>query len=102
MAFARTLYLTGAHGLRARIKPITPCFADEYAKRPGASVIPAMEETRTMDLEKLSGLLESPAFDALLGDDVVGLHIINASAMRQKEMTLVRLMSMAFLVGAGS
>jgi len=62
--------------------------------------MPAIEETRTIDFTKLSsGWL----FDeALRADDPVASCVIYASAMRQNEMTLVRLMSIAFLSGIGS
>lgn len=92
MQLALTPYLDGAQGRRARMRPTTPCLADAYAKRPGPSVRPAIDDTRQMDLEKLE--------DAALSCGL--LAFMYGSAILQKETTLVRLMSMCSFRGTGS
>lgn len=97
MQFARTPYLAGAQGRRARMRPTTPCLAGEYAKRPGASVMPAIDETRQIDLEKRAGEEEEAPFSCGLL-----LAFMYARAIREKDTTLVRLISMCSFMGSGS
>src|SRR5882757_6300490 len=88
-------YKGAVKGRRARISPITPCFAAEYANRPGDSLKPATEATSVMHFEELidSGVVDEAS--------KVCFSLRYATARRAKYSEPLRLMSITSVMPVG-